>query len=86
MNQSAFCIWFFPVLFSLLLLLGDSGKSLGDPNLRESDFNLDKIVDGFSRPTGMTFLGPDDFLVTEEDTGKVKRVIDGRVFPNSIRR
>lgn len=79
MNQSAFYIWFFPVLFSLLLLLGNSGKSLGDPNLRESDFNLDKIVDGFSRPTGMTFLGPDDFLVTEEDTGKVKRVIDGRV-------
>jgi len=28
----------------------------------------------------MTFLGPDDFLVTEEDTGKVKRVIDGRVY------
>jgi|SoiMetStandDraft_2_1073263.scaffolds.fasta_scaffold17610_2 aldose sugar dehydrogenase len=80
MNQSAFYIWFFPVLFSLLLLLGDSGKSLGDPNLRESNFNLDKIVDGFSRPTGMTFLGPDDFLVTEEDTGKVKRVIDGRVY------
>jgi glucose/arabinose dehydrogenase len=79
MNQSAFYIWFFPVLFSLLLLLGDSVKSLGDPNLRESDFNLDKVVDGFSRPTGMTFLGPDDFLVTEEDTGKVKRVIDGRV-------
>jgi glucose/arabinose dehydrogenase len=79
MNQSAFYIWFFPVLFSLLLLLGDSGKSLGDPSLKESDFNLDKIVDGFSRPTGMTFLGPDDFLVTEEDTGKVKRVIDGRV-------
>ena len=79
MNQSAFYIWFFPVLFSLLLLLGDSGKSLGDPKLRESDFNLYKIVDGFSRPTGMTFLGPDDFLVTEEDTGIVKRVIDGRV-------
>jgi glucose/arabinose dehydrogenase len=30
-----------------------------------------------SRPTGLTFLGPDDFLVIEEDTGKVKRVIDG---------
>ena len=27
----------------------------------------------------MTFLGPDDFLVIEEDTGKVKRVIDGEI-------
>jgi aldose sugar dehydrogenase len=79
MNQSVFFIWFFTVLVSLLLLLGVSGKSLGDPNLRESAFKLDKIVDGFSRPTGMSFLGPNDFLVTEEDTGIVKRVIDGRV-------
>jgi aldose sugar dehydrogenase len=79
MKQSVFFIWLLPVLISLLLLLGDNSKSLGDPNLRESTFKLEKIVDGFSRPTGMSFLGPNDFLVTEEDTGKVKRVIDGRI-------
>lgn len=33
----------------------------------------------FLDPSGMTILGPEDFLATEEDTGKVKRVIDGRV-------
>lgn len=79
MKQSVFFIWLLPVLISLLLFLGDNNKSLGDPKLRESTFKLDKIVDGFSRPTGMSFLGPNDFLVTEEDTGKVKRVIDGRI-------
>lgn len=79
MKQSVFFIWLLPVLISLLLFLGDNNKSLGDPNLRESTFKLDKIVDGFSRPTGMSFLGPNDFLVTEEDTGKVKRVVDGRI-------
>jgi glucose/arabinose dehydrogenase len=79
MKQFVFFIWLLPVLISLLLFLGDNNKSLGDPNLRESTFKLDKIVDGFSRPTGMSFLGPNDFLVTEEDTGKVKRVIDGRI-------
>ena len=79
MKQFVFFIWLLPVLISLLLFLGDNNKSLGDPDLRESTFKLDKIVDGFSRPTGMSFLGPNDFLVTEEDTGKVKRVIDGRI-------
>lgn len=79
MKQSVFFIWLISVLISLLLFLGDNNKSFGDPNLRESTFKLDKIVDGFSRPTGMSFLGPNDFLVTEEDTGKVKRVIDGRI-------
>jgi glucose/arabinose dehydrogenase len=78
MKQSVFFIWLLPVLISLLLFLGDNNKSLGDPNLAESTFKLDKIADGFSRPTGMSFLGHNDFLVTEEDTGKVKRVIDGR--------
>jgi len=43
------------------------------------DFKLEKIVDGLSRPTGISFIGRDDFLVIEEDTGEVKRVIDGQV-------
>jgi aldose sugar dehydrogenase len=79
MNSLVYYVWFFTVLFSILLLFGSNKESLGDPSLRESDFKLEKIVDGFSRPTGITFLGPDDFLVVEEDTGKVKRVVDGQV-------
>jgi hypothetical protein len=66
MNSLVYYVWFFTVLFSILLLFGSNKESLGDPSLRESDFKLEKIVDGFSRPTGITFLGPDDFLVVEE--------------------
>jgi aldose sugar dehydrogenase len=51
----------------------------GEPNVRTPDFKLEKIVDGLSRPTGISFIGHDDFLVIEEDTGEVKRVIDGQV-------
>jgi hypothetical protein len=56
-----------------------NGVSLGKPILKSHDFHLDRIVDGLSRPTGLTFLGQDDFLVIEEDTGKIKRVIDGEI-------
>jgi aldose sugar dehydrogenase len=79
MNRLICSVWLFSVLFSILLFLGNNNESVGDPNLREPNFKLEKIVDGFSRPTGMSFLGPDDFLVIEEDTGKVKRVVDGQV-------
>jgi aldose sugar dehydrogenase len=79
MDRSLYSAWLFTVLFSILLLFGSNRESLGNPSLKESNFKLEKIVDGFSRPTGITFLGPDDFLVIEEDTGKVKRVIDGQV-------
>ncbi len=51
----------------------------GEPIVRIPDFKLEKIVDGLSRPIGISFIGHDDFLVIEEDTGKVKRVIDGQV-------
>ena len=54
-------------------------ESFGDPTLRDSNFKLEKIVDGLSRPTGISFLKSDDFLVIEEDTGMVKRVTDGEV-------
>ena len=61
-------------------ILGDVHiVALGKPILKSLDFHLDRIVDGLSRPTGLTFLGPDDFLVIEEDTGKVKRVVDGEI-------
>lgn len=32
---------------------------------------------GLSAPTQMRFIGPDDFLITEKDTGLVKRVVNG---------
>lgn len=54
-------------------------KLFGQPILREPEFQLEKIVDGLSRPTGISFLGPDDFLVIEEDTGMVKRVVNGQI-------
>ena len=56
-----------------------NNESFGDPTLRDSNFKLEKIVDGLSRPTGISFLKPNDFLVIEEDTGMVKRVTDGEV-------
>ena len=64
---------------AILVLVDEESVALGEPNLQSAEFHLDKIVDGLSRPTGLTFLGPDDFLVIEEDTGKVKRVVDGEI-------
>lgn len=51
----------------------------GEPNMRTPGFELETIVDGLSRPTGLSFVDDNSFLVIEEDTGKVKRVIDGQV-------
>jgi glucose/arabinose dehydrogenase len=41
-------------------------------------------VSGLSQPTGIAFLGRNDFLITEKATGQVKRVINGVVQANPV--
>jgi uncharacterized repeat protein (TIGR01451 family) len=49
-----------------------SGPSLTDPNL-----SVRTVVTGLSQPTCMAFIGNNDFLIFEKNTGKVQRVING---------
>lgn len=49
-----------------------SGPSMLDPNL-----SVKTVVSGLSQPTSMAFIGNNDFLVLEKNTGKVQRVING---------
>lgn len=37
------------------------------------------VVSGLVTPTSMAFLGPNDFLILEKNTGQVKRVVNGAV-------
>ena len=45
-----------------------------DPNLM-----VRTVVSGLTQPTGIAFLGRNDFLVLEKSTGQVKRVVNGVV-------
>src|SRR5262245_24172756 len=45
-----------------------------DPNLQ-----VTPVVTGLTTPTTMAFLGDDDFLILEKNTGQVKRVVSGSV-------
>ena len=51
-----------------------SGQDLVDPSLKVELF----FKDGIKGPaTSMAFLGPDDILVLEKNTGKVQRILNG---------
>jgi glucose/arabinose dehydrogenase len=69
----------FSFLFLFLLFLSNDNRAFAAPVLKDPSFKLDLVVNGLSRPTGISFLAPNDFLIIEEDTGKVKRVINGQV-------
>jgi aldose sugar dehydrogenase len=53
-----------------------SGQILIDPSLKVETI----FKDGLKGPTtGMAFLGPNDILVLEKNTGKVQRILDGNL-------
>jgi glucose/arabinose dehydrogenase len=52
--------------------LGEENITVYDPNLK-----IELVAAGLDFPTTMAFLGQDDFLILEKNTGNVKRVIDG---------
>jgi glucose/arabinose dehydrogenase len=47
------------------------------PTLVDSKLQLRTAVGGLNLPTGIAFIGPNDMLVLEKDTGRVRRVING---------
>jgi len=60
--------------FYVRALPESSGQELVDPSLKVELF----FKDGIKGPaTSMAFLGPDDILLLEKNTGKVQRIING---------
>src|SRR5215216_4160005 len=73
------------VLVSGLLLLLQSNPvvihaSRASPIVKDPDLRVETIVSGLEFPTGMAFLGQNDVLVIEKDTGKVRRIINGDIL------
>jgi glucose/arabinose dehydrogenase len=68
------------LVFGLNLLTSDitsaqgSGPTMLVPNLR-----IRPVITGLVTPITMAFVGPNDLLVLEKNTGKVQRVVNGTV-------
>ncbi len=63
---------------ALTLLAGD--RAVAQPTLVDPTLVVEILSPpGVSSPTGMRFLGADDFFLIEKDSGKVKRVHGGAV-------
>ncbi len=56
-----------------------SKKEPSSPIPRDSNLKTELIVDKLKFPSGMEFIGNDDLLVIEKNTGAVKRVTNGNV-------
>jgi glucose/arabinose dehydrogenase len=58
---------------------GGAGAQSPEPTLEDPRLGVRTVVSGLVTPTSVAFLGPDDVLVLEKNTGKVQRVVNGSV-------
>jgi aldose sugar dehydrogenase len=64
------------------LIVGASTAPVGaqsGPAVLDPELGVRTVVSGLVTPSTMAFLGPNDFLVLEKNTGAVKRVVNGAV-------
>jgi aldose sugar dehydrogenase len=54
-------------------------KIIQDPKL-----NVELVAEGLDFPTTMAFLGQDDILVLEKNSGKARRVLNGSLLPEPL--
>jgi aldose sugar dehydrogenase len=59
--------------------------AIGGPTLNDPNLKIEQIINtGLKRTTSMAFLGPNDILLLEKNTGKVHRIVNGKVLPEPI--
>jgi glucose/arabinose dehydrogenase len=54
------------------------------PLVKDVNLQVQRVAAGLNLPTSMAFVGPNDILVLEKNTGLVKRIKDGRVLPSPL--
>jgi aldose sugar dehydrogenase len=54
------------------------------PQIFDIDLKADIVFQGLDFPTSFAFLGPDDMLVLEKNSGQVRRIVNGNLLQESL--
>ncbi len=54
------------------------------PDVNDSDLSVETVIDDLEFPTSMAFLGPDDILVAQKESGIVQRIVDGELQDDPV--
>src|SRR5918912_1585141 len=82
----------FPSLLALLLVItismGITNKfniALAQPTIaKDPNLKVELVASGLKLPTSMAFLGPNDILVLEKESGTVQRIVNGKMLPQPL--
>jgi glucose/arabinose dehydrogenase len=60
------------------------GTEKEPPLINDENLQITQLVDELNFPTGIDFLGENDILVIEKNTGQVKRILNGEILPEPV--
>jgi aldose sugar dehydrogenase len=83
LDYSNFLVFLFLLLLSPTLFCSASYGSEG-PSLSSKNLVAEKVVGGLETPTGIAFIGENDILAVEKNSGKVLRILNGDVLPEPL--
>ncbi len=72
---------YFNILSAIALVVCLSSFSMAQPTMVDPSLGVRPVINGLTTPAGMVFLGQNDFLVIEKNTGIVQRVVNGAASP-----
>lgn len=80
-------IFIFLVYFSAPMAMGAYSKASphsDGPQIKNSSLTVEMVVDELDFPTSMVFIGENDVLVAEKNTGKVIRIVNGEIVDEPV--
>jgi aldose sugar dehydrogenase len=83
LDYSNFLVFLFLLLLSPTLFCSASYGS-EEPSLSSKKLVAEKVVGGLETPTGIAFIGENDILAVEKNSGKVLRILNGEVLPEPL--
>jgi len=70
---------------AFVILLGlASGPLAAQPTMLHPRLGVRQVVGGLNLPTALAFIGPNDMLVLEKNTGRVQRVVNGALHSTAL--
>lgn len=61
-----------------------AGTKKQPPLINDENLQITQLIDELKFPTGIDFLGENDILIIEKNTGQVKRVLDGEIMNETV--
>jgi glucose/arabinose dehydrogenase len=72
------------VAVAFVLVSWSSSTAYAAPTLKDMNLKVQTVAAGLSSPTSMAFLGPEDILVLEKNSGTVQRIKNGHLLPQPL--